>query len=234
MAGSLRRRDEKEGASPRDRPRKGEREYITEEQVRHVWYQRPLSAHLLKKYEYQYRQRRQYESENEEYEHCTRKSLKRREDSRDHLHCPFFKYCWNSGMRRLSNVNNCPECGPRKHDPRNVSVFQRIGPMPPQDKRAKPSREENFEGEEDKYHRPRWCPDGLSRSKKRRVQRLCNLEEADAQYLEMLRKAHLDLTVKVHCTQNRSHALRRKSGTPSQQKSMGQHRQGQTWCSFSL
>jgi hypothetical protein len=50
--------DEKEGASPRDRPRKGEREYITEEQVRHVWYQRPLSAHLLKKYEYQYRQRR--------------------------------------------------------------------------------------------------------------------------------------------------------------------------------
>jgi hypothetical protein len=55
MAGLLRRRDKKEGASPRDRPRKGEREYITEEQVRHVWYQRPLFAHLLKKYEYQYR-----------------------------------------------------------------------------------------------------------------------------------------------------------------------------------
>jgi hypothetical protein len=54
MAGLPRRRDEKEGASPRDRPRKGEREYITEEQVRHVRYQRPLSVHLLKKYEYQY------------------------------------------------------------------------------------------------------------------------------------------------------------------------------------
>jgi hypothetical protein len=39
-------------------PQKGEREYITEEQVRHVWYQQPLPAHLLKKYEYQYRQRR--------------------------------------------------------------------------------------------------------------------------------------------------------------------------------
>jgi hypothetical protein len=51
MAGSPRRRDEKEGASPR------EREYITEEQVRHVRYQRPLSEHLHKKYEYQYRQR---------------------------------------------------------------------------------------------------------------------------------------------------------------------------------
>jgi hypothetical protein len=54
MAGLPRHRDEKEGASPRDRPRKGEREYITEEQVRHVRYQWPLSVHLLKKYEYQY------------------------------------------------------------------------------------------------------------------------------------------------------------------------------------
>jgi hypothetical protein len=39
MAGPLRCRDEKEGASPRDQPQKGEREYITEEQVRHVQYQ---------------------------------------------------------------------------------------------------------------------------------------------------------------------------------------------------
>jgi hypothetical protein len=46
------------GASLCDRPQKGEKEYITEEQVRHVRYQRPLSTHLLKKYEYQYRQRR--------------------------------------------------------------------------------------------------------------------------------------------------------------------------------
>jgi hypothetical protein len=72
---------------------------------------------------------------------------------------------------------------------------------------AKPSREGNFEGEEDRYHRPRWCSDGLSRSQKHRVQRLRNLEEAETQYLEMLRKARLDLTVKVHCTQeNESHS----------------------------
>jgi hypothetical protein len=50
MAGPPRRHDEKEGASSHDRPQKGEREYITEEQVRHVRYQRPLSTHLLKKY----------------------------------------------------------------------------------------------------------------------------------------------------------------------------------------
>jgi hypothetical protein len=55
MVGSLRRRDEEKGASPHDRPWKGETRYITEEQVRHMRYQRLLSAHLLKKYEYQYR-----------------------------------------------------------------------------------------------------------------------------------------------------------------------------------
>jgi hypothetical protein len=180
MAGSLRRRDKEKGVSPRDRPRKGEKKYITEEQVRHVRYRQPLSAHLLKKYEYQYRQRRQYELEDKEYEHRTGKSLKKREDSRDHWHCPFFMHCWNSDMSRLPTENNCPECGPRKHDPRKVLVFQHIGPMPPQDKRAKPSREENFEGEEHKYHHPRWCPDRLSHSQKCRVQRLRNLEEAEA------------------------------------------------------
>jgi hypothetical protein len=36
MAGPLRHHNEKEGASPRDRPRKGKREYIIEEQVRHI------------------------------------------------------------------------------------------------------------------------------------------------------------------------------------------------------
>jgi hypothetical protein len=180
MVGPLQRHDEKEGASPRDRPWKGEREYITEEQVRHVWYQRPLSAHLLKKYEYQYRQYRQYKSEDEEYEHRIGKSLKRREDTRDHWHCPFFKYYWKFGMSRQPTINNCPECGPRRHDAKGVSVFQRLGPIPPQDKQAKSSRGKNFEEEEDKYHRPRWCPDRLSHSQKRRVQRLRTLEEAEA------------------------------------------------------
>jgi hypothetical protein len=44
----------KEKADPCDQPQKGEKEYITEEQVRHVRNQRPASAHLLKKYECQY------------------------------------------------------------------------------------------------------------------------------------------------------------------------------------
>jgi hypothetical protein len=48
MAGSLLRRDEETGASSRDRPQKGKKKYITEEQLRHMRYQWPLSAHLLK------------------------------------------------------------------------------------------------------------------------------------------------------------------------------------------
>jgi hypothetical protein len=43
----------KEKADPYDQPQKGEKEYITEEKVRHVRNQRPASAYLLKKYEYQ-------------------------------------------------------------------------------------------------------------------------------------------------------------------------------------
>jgi hypothetical protein len=46
----------------------------------------------------------------------------------------------------------------------------------------------DFEEEEDKYHRPRWCPNGLNRSQKHRVQWLRSLEEAEARYLETLRK----------------------------------------------
>jgi hypothetical protein len=90
--------------------------------------------------------------------------------------------------------------------------------MPPQDKRAKPSREENFEGGEDKYHQPLWCPNRLSHSKKCRVQRLRNLEEAKAQYLEMLSKACPDLALKDHRTQEKESCPRKKVWHPKPTK----------------
>jgi hypothetical protein len=93
--------------------------------------------------------------------------------------------------------------------------------MPPQDKWAKPSREENFEGGKDKYHQPRWCPDGLSHSQKCRVQQLRNLEKAEAQYLEMLRKARPDLAVKVHCTQEKESRPQKKEWHPKPTKADG-------------
>jgi hypothetical protein len=72
----------------------------------------------------------------------------------------------------------------------------------------------DFEEEEDKCHRPRWCPDGLNRSQKCRVQRLRSLEEAEARYLETLRKAHPDLADKVHYMQKRESRPPRKEWRP--------------------
>jgi hypothetical protein len=42
---------DKEQADPRDRQRHVDKRYISEEQVRSVRYQKPLSTHLLNKYE---------------------------------------------------------------------------------------------------------------------------------------------------------------------------------------
>jgi hypothetical protein len=139
MAGLVpRRRIKNEEADPCDRPQKGEKGYITEEQIRHVRNQRPASSDLLKKYEYQYQQRLQRESEEEEYERHTGKSLKKREDTRDHWHCPFFKYCWDSDMSRLPTTKDCLECRSWKRDAEGVSVFRRLGPVPSQQEQIQP------------------------------------------------------------------------------------------------
>jgi hypothetical protein len=203
MAGhTSRQHTRRQEADSRDWPQKEERDYITEEQVRHVRNQRPVSSHLLRKYQYQYQQRLQRETEEEEYERRTGKRLRKREDTRDHWHCPFFKYCWDSVMKRLPTLKDCPECNSQKPDTRSASVFQRLGPGQPRREQDKSTHSAgNSEDEEDKYHRPRWCPDGLNRSQKRRVQRLRSLEEAEAQYLETLRKARPDLAEKVHYLQ---------------------------------
>jgi hypothetical protein len=227
MAGPAPHRYErKERADPYDRSQKGEKEYITKEQVRHVRNQRPASFHLLKKYEYQYQQLLQHESEDEEYERRTGKSLKKHSGTHDHWHCPFFKYCWDSGMSRMPTVKDCPECISRKGDAEGVSVFWRLGPVPPQHEQTEPPRKrEDFQEKEDKYHRPRWCSDGLNRSQKRWVQRLRSLEKAEVKYLEMLRKAHPDLVDKVHHTQKRESRPLRKEWRPKLTR---------IWCLYSL
>jgi hypothetical protein len=181
MAGhTSRQQSRRQEADSCDRPQKEERDYITEEQVRHVRNQRPVSSHLLRKYQYQYQQRLQHETE-EEYERRTGKRLRRREDTRDHWHCPFFMYCWDSGMKRLPTLEDCPEYNSPKKDTRSTSVFQRLGPGQSHREQNKSTcTVGNPEDGEDRCHRPRWCPDGLNRSQKRRVQRLRSLEEAEA------------------------------------------------------
>ncbi|KAK1601245.1 hypothetical protein QYE76_008039 [Lolium multiflorum] len=108
---------------------------------------------------------------------------------------------------------------------RGFLLFERLGPLPPHNKRAESSQEEDFEesdGEEDRYHRPRWCPDGLSHSQKRRVQRLRNLEEAEAQYLYTLRRARPDLAVKIQQTLETKARPPKKVWRPKQAKADAQ------------
>jgi hypothetical protein len=235
---------EKEEAGPRDRPRYDDRRYVTEEQVRNVRYQRPLSEHLLNKYERQYDRRRRYDMDDgryrrsdvdnrkyrrydrddEGYERRAKGKSREQEDMDRHWDCPFFKHCWDSGMSRLPTIDNCPECRQKKKDTGDVSVFKRLGPLPSRNKQAESSRVEDLEEledeeeEEDRYHRPRWCPDGLSHSQKRRVQRLRSLEEAERLYLHTLRKARPDLAAKIQQTLDEEGRPQKKEWRPKPKK----------------
>jgi hypothetical protein len=53
------------------------------------------------------------------------------------------------------------------------------------------------------------------------IQRLCTLEEAEAQYLEMLRKARPDLAVQVYCTQKKESRPQKKEWRPKPTKADG-------------
>jgi hypothetical protein len=76
----------------------------------------------------------------------------------------------------------------------------------------------DFDEEGDKYHRPRRCPDGLNHSQKRRVQRLRSLKEAEARYLESLRKVRPDLAEQVRHVQKKKSRPPRKEWRPKSTK----------------
>ncbi|KAK1660583.1 hypothetical protein QYE76_048742 [Lolium multiflorum] len=238
--GSCSHSKDTEEAAPRDRLRQDGKRYVTEGEVKNIRYQRPLSDHLLNKYVSRYDQRRRSGEDDEGYrlarearrhrrhdqeEHERRAKEKSREhdDVDRHWDCPFFRHCWDSGMSQLPTFGNCPNAT-KKKEVANVSVFKRLGPLPPQSKRAESPRLEDLEDsedegeEEDRYHRPRWCPDGLSRSQKRRVQRLRGLEEAERLYLHTLRKARPDLAAKVQRTLDEEGRPQRKEWRPKQRK----------------
>ena len=170
------------------------------------------------------RKYRRYNRDDERYERRTRGRSKEQEDMDRHWDCPFFKHCWDSGMSRLPTIESCPECRSKKKDAADVSVFKRLGPLPRRNKQAESSREEDLEEwedndeEEDKCHRPRWCPDGLSHSQKRRVQRLRGLEEAERLYLHTLRKARPDLAAKIQRTLDEEGRPQKKEWRPKQKK----------------
>jgi len=122
-------------------------------------------------------------------------------------------------MSRLPTIDDCLECRPRGRQQDETLVFQRLGPRTRHDDRARQSsRGDSKPEEEDRYHHPRWCPDGLNRSQKRRVQRLHNLEEAEAKYLDVLRKARPDLTEQVRRPRREERRPPRKEWRPKQTK----------------
>ena len=93
MAGPMRCRDEQRreaasGKRPQDED-EPEPQHVIEEQVRHIRNQLPASNRLLEKYQYQYKLRRRYKTEEDEYERRTGRMLGRCQAIRDHWHCPF-------------------------------------------------------------------------------------------------------------------------------------------------
>src|SRR3954464_13065324 len=168
---SHRRGKEKAEADPHDRPQYDDRRYLTREQVRSVWYQRPLSTHLLNKYEWQYDRRRRHDVEDtryrradagdrryhrharadEGYKHRAKEASREQEDMAKHWDCPFFKHCWDSGMSRLPTIGNCPACRPRKKHIGETSVFKRLGTHPPRN-RSTETHYDTEDEEEDRCH----------------------------------------------------------------------------------
>ncbi|KAK1614126.1 hypothetical protein QYE76_019643 [Lolium multiflorum] len=73
---------DKEEAVPRDRPQDDDRRYLTEEEVRSVRYQRPLSVHLLNKYEQQYDRRWRYGEDDERYRRSDAENRRYRQHDR--------------------------------------------------------------------------------------------------------------------------------------------------------
>ena len=123
------------------------------------------------------------------------------EQEQSHWSCSFFRHCWNEGLR-LPARNNCPECSAQYSEYRQSRVnrrpvYERLGKkVLEDDRRLKIDDFENrqrkrFAGqgwihdrvqdeEIDSYgyvwQKGQWCPPGLRKSQKRRVQRLRNRE----------------------------------------------------------
>jgi hypothetical protein len=143
-------------------------------------------------------QRRKHEEERRraEEEVC-RRDLEQYTREQEHAHwgCAFFRHCWNEGLK-LPTLRNCLECSDRYFEYRQEtanrrSVHERIGRIHPSDdrrqkieiidhprKRQADLRWADQEEDEDKYiwQKGQWCPPGLRKSQKRRVQRLRNRE----------------------------------------------------------
>jgi hypothetical protein len=128
-----------------------------------------------------YQKRRHEEEKRRADEQACRRDLKQytRKEERAHWGCAFFSHCWNEGLK-LPTLRNYPECSDRYFEYRQEtanrrSVHERIGRIHPR-KRQADQRWADQEEDEYIWQEGQWCPPGLRKSQKRRVQRLRNRE----------------------------------------------------------
>lgn len=98
-----------------------------------------------------------------------------KEQNEGHWHCSFFKHCWNEGLR-LPAKGNCPEHSQqykeymesRNNDYQEdrQSVYDQLG------ERIDDRDQYKNHQEADIWEEDQWCPYGLTKGQKRRVQRL--------------------------------------------------------------
>jgi hypothetical protein len=184
---------------------KGEPRFL-KSQIEVGEYSKPkvTSRILLNKWRHQQEkeryQKHKYKEEKRRYEaEMCRKEQEEYMREQEHAHwgCAFFRHYWNEGLK-LPTQNNCPKCSDKYTEYRQDianrrSVHERIGRMHPSDgqrlkinriddqprKRHADHRCVDHEEEEDHeyvWQKGQWCPPGLRRSQKRRVQRLRNQE----------------------------------------------------------
>jgi hypothetical protein len=142
-------------------------------------------------------QKQKYEEEKQRFEeeaHRREREEHAQEQERAHWGCAFFRHYWNEGLK-LPTLNNCPECSDKYTEYRQDavnrrSVHERIGRIYSNDgrhvkinevddypgKRYADQKWVDHEEQEREYvwQEGQWCPPGLRRSQKRRVQRLRN------------------------------------------------------------
>ena len=70
---------------------------------------RVTSRILLNKWQCQKEKDYQRRLEEEEYEHRCEEERYEREQAKLHWNCPFFRHCWNEGLK-LPTRRNCPKC----------------------------------------------------------------------------------------------------------------------------
>ena len=126
----------------------------------------------------------------------TRREEYERQQAESHWNYPFFRHCWNEGLK-LPTTNNCLECSEQYWEFRQSQANRRsihaqdeyhhnnmdrcLKHRSVHDWCGKQVVDQNWadheEGNNQREHvwqEGQWCPRGLTRSQKRRVQRLSN------------------------------------------------------------